>query len=63
MRIPKIKAENFSKRFFVILADRQKYRFFTIYLGDFQQSEELLREDVPKSIRHDLGDMVKQVGI
>lgn len=47
-----MKEENLKKRYLVILADRKKTRFFTIFLGDFEnQGEELVAEDVPQKVK------------
>jgi peptide subunit release factor 1 (eRF1) len=52
--VPQVKKENFRKRYLVILADRQKGRFFTIYLGTFEDSgEEFVDEDVPQRVKND----------
>lgn len=48
-----MKRENLNKRFLVILADRKKTRFFTIYLGNFEDfGEEETIEDVPQKIKN-----------
>lgn len=47
-----MKQENLRKRFLVILADRKRARFFTIFLGSFEDSgEELAPEEVPQKIK------------
>lgn len=47
-----MKEENLKKRYLVILADRKKTRFFTIYLGRFEdKGQEIDREDVPQMIK------------
>lgn len=52
MKIPKVKEENFYKRYLVILADRKKARVFTIYLGDFEdQGEEIFALEVPQKVK------------
>lgn len=52
MNIPKVKDENFRKRYLVILADRKKAKFFTIYLGDFEDlGEEIIKDDVPQKVK------------
>lgn len=52
VKVPKVKEENFYKRFLVILADRKKARIFTIYLGDFEDlGEEIVADDVPQKVR------------
>lgn len=44
--------ENFKKRFLVVLADRQRGRYFTIHLGSFEdQGEEILDRDVPQNVK------------
>lgn len=48
-----MKKENLKKRYLVILADRKKRRFFTIFLGNFENfSEEEVLEDVPQKIKN-----------
>lgn len=40
----------------MILANRQKGKFFTIYLGNFEdQGEEIFDEDVPQKVKNDNG--------
>lgn len=52
MKIPKVKDENFYKRYLVILADRKKARIFTIYLGDFEdEGEKIIAEEVPQKVK------------
>lgn len=52
MKVPKVKEENFYKRYLVILADRKKARVFTIYLGDFEDTGEVIEAfDVPQKVK------------
>lgn len=44
--------ESFIKRYLVILADRQKGRYFTIFMNTFEdQGEQILDDDVPQKIK------------
>lgn len=47
-----MKEGNLRKRYLVILADRERSRFFTIYLGNFEsQSQEIISKDVPQKVK------------
>jgi hypothetical protein len=53
-----MKEGNIEKRYLVIMVDRRWGRFFTIYLGDYDnQSEELIddHDDVPQKVKNDNG--------
>lgn len=44
--------KNLRKRYLVILADRKKAKFFTIFLGDFEEAgEEIVVDDVPQKVK------------
>lgn len=55
MTIAQMKSENLYKRYLVILVDRQKGKFFTIYAGTFEGQGEDVFDDVHQKVKNDNG--------
>ena len=47
----KIPALDNWKRYLVILADREKMRFFTIHLGKIEETKEIIDDQVPQRVK------------